>query len=104
MASTKAFTTQLVVLYMFALELGHLNGHLPDTACQELTSDLIETSVLIDKTLMLEKEIEQISQEHQSKNFFFYMGRGINYPLALEGALKLKEISYLHAKGTRPAS
>ena len=98
-ASTKAFTTQLTVLYMLAIELGYLNGNLPEATCQELTADLLRLPILVDKTLMLEKEIERIAQEHQSKSFFFYMGRGINYPIALEGALKLKEISYLHAEG-----
>ena len=98
-ASTKAFTTQLTVLYMLALELGYLNGNLTEPICQELTGDLLRLPILIDKTLMLEKQIESIAQEHQSKSFFFYMGRGINYPIALEGALKLKEISYLHAEG-----
>jgi glucosamine--fructose-6-phosphate aminotransferase (isomerizing) len=98
-ASTKAFTTQLVVLYMLAVELGQLTGNLPEVECRELTHDLMKLPILVDKALQVEKEVERIAQEHQSKGFFFYMGRGISYPIALEGALKLKEISYLHAEG-----
>jgi glucosamine--fructose-6-phosphate aminotransferase (isomerizing) len=98
-ASTKAFTTQLTLLYMLALELGYLRGALPEDRCRELTADLLQLPILVDKTLQNEREIERIAIEHQGNDFFFYMGRGINYPIALEGALKLKEISYLHAEG-----
>jgi len=98
-ASTKAFTTQLCMMYMFGLEMGYLNRNLSQVACAELTRDLLKLPVLAGQTLLSEKEMEQIAQEHQQNDFFFYMGRGILYPVAQEGALKLKEISYLHAEG-----
>ncbi len=98
-ASTKAFTTQVAVLYMFAVQLGYLNGNLNLEASQELTADLLRLPILVDKTLQIEKQMEQIALEQQSNEFFFFMGRDINYAVALEGALKLKEISYAHAEG-----
>lgn len=98
-ASTKAFTTQLIVLYMFAVELGVRNGTLPPQNAKGLTQDLLKLPILVDKTLQSEKAIEKIALDHGDRDFFFYMGRGILYPIALEGALKLKEISYLHAEG-----
>jgi glutamine---fructose-6-phosphate transaminase (isomerizing) len=98
-ASTKAFTTQVVMLYMFALELGFRNGCLSKEASIELTRDLIKLPILAGRVLQCEKQMEQIALEHQANTFFFYMGRGILYPIALEGALKLKEISYLNAEG-----
>jgi glutamine---fructose-6-phosphate transaminase (isomerizing) len=98
-ASTKAFTTQVAMLYMFALELGLVNGNLSQEACTELTQDLLKLPILAGQVLQCEKKMEEIAIEHQGNTFFFYMGRGILYPIALEGALKLKEISYLHAEG-----
>jgi glutamine---fructose-6-phosphate transaminase (isomerizing) len=98
-ASTKAFTTQLSVLYMFAVQLGHMRSHLNTEAAEELTRDLLQLPILVDKTLSLEPQIEKLAAELQDLNFFFYMGRDVNYPIALEGALKLKEISYAHAEG-----
>jgi glucosamine--fructose-6-phosphate aminotransferase (isomerizing) len=98
-ASTKAFTTQLTVLYMLATQLGFLRGHLTLAQAAELTEDLRKLPLLIDKTLTLESQLEAIALEHHPDTFFFYMARGVNYPVALEGALKLKEISYLLAEG-----
>lgn len=98
-ASTKAFTTQLTVLYMLAVQMGFARGHLNKAQALELTEDIRRAPHLVERTLALEKEIEAIAVEHQADNFFFYMGRGVNYPIALEGALKLKEISYTLAEG-----
>jgi glucosamine--fructose-6-phosphate aminotransferase (isomerizing) len=98
-ASTKAFTTQLVVLYMLAIELGMIHKTLAHDRATALTTDLLRLPILIEQTLQLEKSIEKIATELQDETFFFYLGRGVNYPIALEGALKLKEISYLHAEG-----
>ncbi len=98
-ASTKAFTTQLVVLQMLAIQLGFLNGHLSEAQAKELTDDLRRLPLLIDKALEAEKAIEAIALEYHPDTFFFYMARGVNYPIAMEGALKLKEISYLLAEG-----
>lgn len=98
-ASTKAFTTQLTLLYMFAVQFGTLKGFLPEEFAVELTADLLHLPFLVEQTLESASEVEKIAVEHQKNSFFFYMGRGTLYPIALEGALKLKEISYLHAEG-----
>lgn len=98
-ASTKAFTTQLAMLYMLAVEAGQANGNIGETYAQELTADLLKLPFLAERTLLLEKQIEKIAGDHLDCSFFFYMGRDVQYPIALEGALKLKEISYAHAEG-----
>ncbi len=98
-ASTKAFTTQLTVLYLLAVQLGLEKGTLKLEQAQALTSDLRKLPHLIDAVLKLDKPIQALAEKYQSESFFFFMGRGANYPIALEGALKLKEISYLHAEG-----
>jgi glutamine---fructose-6-phosphate transaminase (isomerizing) len=98
-ASTKAFTTQLSFLYMLAVELGEIRGTLSTEYMNELTKDLMHLPILIDRVLRLENKIEEIARDLQDHPFFFYMGRDNLYPIALEGALKLKEISYAHAEG-----
>ncbi len=98
-ASTKAFTTQLTFLYMFAVQLGQIRGVISPEYAKELTNDLMHLPFLVDKTLRLEKQIEEIALNFQDNPFFFYMGRDNQYPIALESALKLKEISYAHAEG-----
>lgn len=98
-ASTKAFTTQLVVLYLFAVELGLIRGELSENQARDLTTEALKLPFLIDSTLDLNSQIESLAKEVQNKNFFFYLGRDVNYPIALEGSLKLKEISYAHAEG-----
>jgi len=98
-ASTKAFTTQVAVLYMFAVQLGYLNGTLTDEQSRALTRDLLTLPILVDKTLQLAEPIEKMAQGSQNSTFFFYIARDVNYSVALEGALKLKEISYAHAEG-----
>ena len=98
-ASTKAFTTQLAILYMLAVEMGSLRGTISRADSMILTSDLMRLPLLVEQALQLEKEIERISIHATQNDFFFYLGRGIQYPIALEGALKLKEISYIHSEG-----
>jgi len=98
-ASTKAFTTQLTVLYMLAVHLGFLRKYLNHPQAVELTEDLRKLPLLVDRTLLAEKQVEAAALEYHGDTFFFYIGRGLNYPIALEGALKLKEISYLLAEG-----
>lgn len=98
-ASTKAFTTQLAVLYMLAVQMGHARGTLSTPYAQELTQDLLRLPILVGGALEQEKAIEAIAKEYLDLPFFFYMGRDAQYPIALEGALKLKEISYAHAEG-----
>jgi len=96
-ASTKAFTTQLVLLLILSVVLARRNGL---TARQEskLVRDLAELPGLIEETLKLSKEIKKVSKQFSDKNHSLFLGRGIQYPIAKEGALKLKEISYIHAE------
>jgi glucosamine--fructose-6-phosphate aminotransferase (isomerizing) len=97
-ASTKAFTSQLVALYLLALRLGQARGM--STADSKAHVDaLLQLPQLLDETLKLAPEMEEIGARFHSRTDFLYLGRGINYPIALEGALKLKEISYIHAEG-----
>lgn len=98
-ASTKAFTTQLTFLYMLAVQLGRIRGVISTEQAKDFTSDLMHLPMLVDSALRLENTIEKVAQTFQDKPFFFYMGRDNQYPIALEGALKLKEISYAHAEG-----
>ena len=98
-ASTKAFTTQLVVLYLFAIELGLIRGTLSENQAKDLTTEALKLPFLIDSTLELSSKIELLAKQVDTKDFFFYLGRDVNYPIALEGSLKLKEISYAHAEG-----
>jgi len=98
-ASTKAFTSQLVALYLLALRLGQVRGELSPEASKPHIDALLQLPVLLEQTLKLALEIEEIAARFHARTDFLYLGRGINYPIALEGALKLKEISYIHAEG-----
>ena len=98
-ASTKAFTTQLTALYLFAVALGRLNGKLGTAEAKKLLRDLMYLPSWIEKALEIENQVKDLARELMHSNDFLYLGRGINYPIALEGALKLKEISYIHAEG-----
>jgi glucosamine--fructose-6-phosphate aminotransferase (isomerizing) len=95
-ASTKAFTTQLTALYLLALYLRQAKG-LEVTRRQ--VADLAHLPAAIDEVLQNHDEIEELARKYSRAEDFLYLGRGINYPIALEGALKLKEISYIHAEG-----
>ena len=98
-ASTKAFTTQLVALYLFALKLSEVRGTLTkDERCAHIEA-LMQLPQILEDTLKTAKQIEEIAARFHNRSDFLYLGRGINYPIALEGALKLKEISYIHAEG-----
>ena len=98
-ASTKAFTTQLTALYLLAIGLGRLRGCLKRGDAQKLLQDLIHLPKQVENALKLEEPLDQLARELKTVTDFLYLGRGINYPIALEGALKLKEISYIHAEG-----
>jgi glucosamine--fructose-6-phosphate aminotransferase (isomerizing) len=98
-ASTKAFTTQLTALYLLAVALGRRKGSLSKSQSKKLLADLLHLPNWIEETLKLEGEIETLARDLTNNADFLYLGRGINYPIALEGALKLKEISYIHAEG-----
>ena len=98
-ASTKAFTTQLTALYLLAVELGRLNGQLPPDAATRLLEDATRLPGWIEAALRLEEPVAELAHGLSHADDVLYLGRGINYPIALEGALKLKEISYIHAEG-----
>ena len=98
-ASTKAFTGQVTVLAMLALALGQLRNTISAETVKEITDSLANIPELIKETLKLNEHIEQLSSTYTYVHNFLYLGRGYNYPTALEGALKLKEISYIHAEG-----
>ncbi len=98
-ASTKAFTTQLVALYLFALKLSEVRGTLSPAERSAHIKELMQLPQVLEDTLKISKEMELIAARFHNRADFLYLGRGINYPIALEGALKLKEISYIHAEG-----
>jgi glucosamine--fructose-6-phosphate aminotransferase (isomerizing) len=99
-ASTKAFTTQLVALYLFALKLAEVRETLSQRARCDYIAALMQLPQILEETLkMTAKPMEEIAAKFYNRSDFLYLGRGINYPIALEGALKLKEISYIHAEG-----
>jgi glucosamine--fructose-6-phosphate aminotransferase (isomerizing) len=98
-ASTKAFTTQLVALYMFSIAVSKEREIIDSRTSVQLIKDLLLLPEKIGKTLMLNNSIMEIANKYYQVKDFLYLGRGINYPIALEGALKLKEISYIHAEG-----
>ncbi len=98
-ASTKAFTTQLVALYLFALKLSEVRGTLSMSERCEHIKALMGLPQLLEDTLKTAKAVEEIAGKFHNRTDFLFLGRGVNYPIALEGALKLKEISYIHAEG-----
>lgn len=98
-ASTKAFITQLVALYLFTVRLGRAIGTMDVTKGREMITALLHLPTLVDELLAVNPQVEQIARTYMHATDFLYLGRGINYPIALEGALKLKEISYIHAEG-----
>jgi glucosamine--fructose-6-phosphate aminotransferase (isomerizing) len=98
-ASTKAFTAQMIALYLFALYLGQLRGKLSAEEAKNHAQQLAELPVKIEHLLNESDDIEELSRDFFRAQDFLYLGRGINFPIALEGALKLKEISYIHAEG-----
>jgi len=98
-ASTKAFTSMLVAIYLLGLYLGQERNVLQKPQMEQSLQDLIELPGLVDKVLTSDHDYETLAQRYYRCRDFLYLGRGINYPIALEGALKLKEISYIHAEG-----
>jgi glucosamine--fructose-6-phosphate aminotransferase (isomerizing) len=98
-ASTKAFTTQIVALYLLALRLGIARGRIDRAQARQRLSDLMRLPRMVERTLQLDASIRAIAQKFFHASDFLFLGRGVMYPIALEGALKLKEISYIHAEG-----
>jgi glutamine---fructose-6-phosphate transaminase (isomerizing) len=98
-ASTKAFTAQLTVLNMIALIVAQKKGTITEQKFHELLVEMENIPAKVEKALLLNDQIERISEQFKDARNFIYLGRGYNFPVALEGALKLKEISYIHAEG-----
>ena len=98
-ASTKAFTSQMIALYLLGLCLGQIRGTLSDDESKAHAQQLAELPVKMEQMLNDSNAVEELSREFFRATDFLYLGRGINFPIALEGALKLKEISYIHAEG-----
>ncbi len=99
-ASTKAFTAQLTALFLLAMKLGQLRGHLDKARSVELMEELGRVPAKIEEVLKgRSAQLEALAKEFATARDFLYLGRGIHFPIALEGALKLKEISYIHAEG-----
>ncbi|MCH2169255.1 glutamine--fructose-6-phosphate transaminase (isomerizing) [Myxococcota bacterium] len=98
-ASTKAFTTQIVGLYLLALKLGIVRGHVDPTEAEQRVRELMRLPRLVERVVGMDSAVQAIAQKYFHAQDFLFLGRGIMYPIALEGALKLKEISYIHAEG-----
>lgn len=98
-ASTKAFTGQVMVFTMLALSIAQFKGTVEPAKIKEIAKCILQIPDLVTQTLQLNKEIQQLSLIYTYARNFLYLGRGYSYPVALEGALKLKEISYIHAEG-----
>jgi glutamine---fructose-6-phosphate transaminase (isomerizing) len=98
-ASTKAFTSQIVALALLALHLGRLRGSLSAERCRGLLESLARVPHLMENALAMSGRVEEVAKWMAQARDFLYLGRGVNYPIALEGALKMKEISYIHAEG-----
>ena len=100
-ASTKAFTCQLTVLAALAIHIGRQRGVIDEAKESELVRSLVEVPRLISEVLAHEEEIDRISHSLSQARDVLYLGRGMSFPIAMEGALKLKEISYIHSRSNR---
>ena len=98
-ASTKAFTSQLVALQLLALYMAQIRGTLTATQIRNHIAELLQMPQIIEHTIKASAAMEKVAERFYNRSDFLFLGRGINYPIALEGALKLKEISYIHAEG-----
>lgn len=98
-ASTKAFTAQLTLLSLMALRIAHHRGTITESRYMQLLNELEQIPAQVQKTLAVESQVKYIAHIFKDVHNFLYLGRGYNFPVALEGALKLKEISYIHAEG-----
>jgi glutamine---fructose-6-phosphate transaminase (isomerizing) len=98
-ASTKAFSTQISLITLIALQLATVKGTIPTSKLREILYELENIPKKIEETLLLDAQVKEIAAIYKDATNFLYLGRGYNFPVALEGALKLKEISYIHAEG-----
>jgi glutamine---fructose-6-phosphate transaminase (isomerizing) len=99
-ASTKAYTAMIVDLYLFAIYLAQRRGTVADPVAAKLLAEAFHLPTLIDAVLREEPKLKALAYRYHTASNFLHLGRGVNYPTALEGALKLKELSYIHAEGT----
>jgi len=99
-ASTKAYVAMLVDLYLFAVYLAQRRGTIDPTRARQLLAEAFHLPTLVDAVLREEPKIRSLAYRYYQARNFLFLGRGVNYPTALEGALKLKELSYIHAEGT----
>jgi len=98
-ASTKAFTSQLVALQLLALYMAQARGSLTATQIRDHINELLQMPQILEQAIKASAAMEKVAERFYNRSDFLFLGRGINYPIALEGALKLKEISYIHAEG-----
>ena len=98
-ASTKAFTTQIIGLYLFTVALGTIKGAIPEDMSREFLKEVLMLPGKVEQALDTDEDIRSVAKDFFKAKDFLYLGRGIHHPVALEGALKLKEISYIHAEG-----
>jgi len=98
-ASTKAFTSQVTALMMFTLLMGRVRGHLSAEQGRRIIAALTRLPEQVEQVLEMNDAIRELARIYKDASNFLYLGRGVNFPTALEGALKLKEISYIHAEG-----
>ena len=98
-ASTKAFTCQLTALFLVAMYFAQVRGHLSEACARKLVDQLIHVPGQLEEILRRDAVYEELARILYKATDFLYLGRGIHFPIALEGALKLKEISYIHAEG-----
>ncbi len=98
-ASTKAFTTQLAALMLLVLKIGKVQQRIDADQLSKIVTEMHNLKGLLERSLLLDQPIEEMSQKFEDKQSTLFLGRGVQFPLALEGALKLKEISYIHAEG-----
>ncbi|HEY9178598.1 MAG TPA: glutamine--fructose-6-phosphate transaminase (isomerizing) [Flavipsychrobacter sp.] len=98
-ASTKAFCTQITILTLIALQIAQEKGSVSTSKLREILYELENIPKKIEETLKLDDQIRELAEQYKDARNFLYLGRGYNFPVALEGALKLKEISYIHAEG-----
>lgn len=97
-ATTKGYSTQVALMYLLAMKFGQARGHLPAEEVKKLTAELELVPGYIEKLLTMDEELKELAKAHAHANDVFVIGRGIDYAVALEGSLKLKEISYIHSE------
>ncbi|MDD4776204.1 MAG: SIS domain-containing protein, partial [Syntrophomonas sp.] len=97
-ASTKAYSTQLLVMYLLGLHLARLRGSLSEVELQEMAYGISQVDKAVEKVLLEQDNIKRLARKYQGVADTFFLGRGLDYAVAMEGALKLKEISYVHAE------